>query len=765
VNEHPESPRPSDVSTVAVGPGANASDAIGPYRLLQKLGEGGMGEVWLAEQTDPVRRRVALKLIKVGMDTKQVVGRFEAERQALALMDHPSVAKVFDAGSTAEGRPYFVMEYVAGVPITEHCDRHRLTVRERLELFMDVCGGVQHAHQKAIIHRDLKPSNVLVSLQDGKAAPKIIDFGVAKATAQRLTEETVFTELGVLIGTPEYMSPEQADLTGQDVDVRTDVYALGVVLYELLVGVLPFEPRELRRAGLDGIRRMIREVEPPRPSTRLDTLEAARSTDSARCRHVDVPTLRRELSGDLDWVVMKALDKERARRYGSPAELAADLAHHLRDEPVQARPPSTTYRARKFVRRHRIGVAFAATGAVALVGFAVTMAVQAERLRAQMRQTEREAKAKAQVSTFLTDLFRVSDPSQARGRTITARELLDRGEAKIRSTLTDQPEVRAELLATMARVYDNLGLFERAEALQKEAFDARRRVLGDDHADTLWSMNALANVYVGRGRYAEAEALYRETLERRKRVLGPEHPDTLISMFNLALVRQRQGRAADAETLFRETLEIQKRVLGPEHAATLKTMVSIAGALSDQKRYPEAEASFRDAVAVEKRVLGPDHPDALLATVSMGYAMSAQGRFADAEAIYRDALETQKRVLGPDHPDTLKTMNTLAGVLLDQRRYAPAEPIYRDLLEARKRVLGISHPDTLWSFYNLGCLASLQGKRQDALGYLREAVDHGFADADTFGRDADLAPLKNDPEFQRIVGVARKNRERAAGGK
>jgi non-specific serine/threonine protein kinase/serine/threonine-protein kinase len=298
-----------------------------------------MGEVWLAEQTEPVTRRVALKVIKQGMDTKQVVARFEAERQALAMMDHPAVAKVFDAGATPEGRPYFAMEYVKGVPITTHCDRHRLSNAERLKLFMQVCEGVQHAHQKAIIHRDLKPSNVLVSIQDGKAVPKIIDFGVAKATAQRLTEKTVFTQLGVLIGTPEYMSPEQAEMTEQDVDTRTDVYSLGVMLYELLVGALPFDPKELRSGGYDGIRRKIREEDPPRPSTRLSTL-GDRSAESAKCRQVDLPSLQRQLRGDLDWITMKALEKDRTRRYGSPMELAADVERHLEHRPVLASPPS-----------------------------------------------------------------------------------------------------------------------------------------------------------------------------------------------------------------------------------------------------------------------------------------------------------------------------------------------------------------------------------------------------------------------------------------
>ncbi len=335
-------------------PGSTAR-TIGPYHLLERIGEGGMGEVWVADQHKPIHRRVALKLIKAGMDTKQVIARFESERQALAMMDHPAIAKVFDAGETDEGHPYFVMEYVQGIPITAYCDQYRLTTQERLELFSHVCEGVQHAHQKAIIHRDLKPSNILVAIQDAVPVPKIIDFGVAKATAQSLTERTMYTELGMLIGTPEYMSPEQAEMSGQNVDTRTDVYSLGAILYELLVGALPFDPKELRRAGFDEIRRKIREQDPPKPSTKVSTM-GEDSTTQAHNRRMERPALIRQLKGDLDWITMKALEKDRTRRYGSPAELAADIDRYLHHQPIVARPPSTVYKAKKFVRRHRVGV-------------------------------------------------------------------------------------------------------------------------------------------------------------------------------------------------------------------------------------------------------------------------------------------------------------------------------------------------------------------------------------------------------------------------
>jgi serine/threonine protein kinase/tetratricopeptide (TPR) repeat protein len=707
-------PPDRDSEWTALPPDSNHPERIGPYRILQKIGEGGMGEVYEALQEEPVRRKVALKVIKAGMDTKQVVARFEAERQALALMDHPGVAKVFDAGSTERGRPYFVLEHVSGVPITEYCDRHKLSNHERLLLFTQVCEGVQHAHQKGVIHRDLKPSNVLVAIQEDKPVPKIIDFGVAKATAQRLTEKTLFTELGVLIGTPEYMSPEQAEMTTEDVDTRTDVYALGVMLYELLTGALPFDPKELRSGGFEGIRQKIREEDPTKPSARLSTLGDERSQKSAASRNIDLPALRSQLKGDLDWIVMRALEKDRTRRYGSPSELAADVRRHLGHEPVLAGPPSTLYRARKFVRRHRIGVGVAAVGVTVLAVFALTMAVQAARIAAERDRANSEREASDRVAEFLVGLFEVSDPSEARGSTITAREILDSGAREIYEGLAGQPELQARLMTTVGEVYHKLGLYSQAEPLLEQALETRRSLLDDEHPDTLGSMHALAYLYWLQGRYDEAERLCLETLESQKRILGADHPNTLESMNTLVALYKYRKRNDEAVALCLETIEAQKRVLGADHRETLTSMSNLALLYSDM------------------------------------------GQFDKAEPLCLETLETRKRVLGTDHPETLTSMNRLAHLYLGQGRYDEAEPLLLETLAIRKRVFGESHPDTAISLYNMGCLEAQRGNREEALDWLRRATDAGFAFANWMANDYHLESLHG-PEFDALVARAREN--------
>jgi eukaryotic-like serine/threonine-protein kinase len=704
------------------GPGGAAAGQIGPYRLLQMLGEGGMGEVWLAEQKAPIRRTVALKLIKAGMDTKAVVARFESERQALALMDHPNIAQVYEAGSTAEGRPYFAMEYVPGLSITEYCDKHRLTVKERLELFMQVCDGVQHAHQKAIIHRDLKPSNVLVLEQGSKAAPKIIDFGLAKAMAQRLTDKTIFTELGVLVGTPEYMSPEQADLREQNIDTRTDVYSLGVILYELLVGNLPFDAKALRAAGLDAILRMIREVEPPKPSTKVRSMGEG-SAATAEKRKEEPRSFVRHLQGELDWITMKALEKDRIRRYGAPSELAADISRYLLSEPVLAGPATTGYRIKKYAARHRISLAAAAGLLLLVIAFVVTQAIQLHRIRQERDRANRERDRATRITDFMTGMFKVSDPSEARGNSITARELLDKASADIDTGLTKDPDLQAQMMHVMGYVYENLGLYPRAQSLDQRALDIQRRVLGPEHPDTLSSMNNMANVLSAEGRYPEAEKLQRETLDIRRRVLGPEHPQTLQSLYNLANVLEHKGQYAEAEKLYRQTLDVQRRLLGPEDPETLGTMMNLGNILVDQGHYPEAEKLYQETLVLERRVLGPEDPETLKLMNNLGNVFSAEGRYPEAEKIYRETLDIRRRVLGPNHPDTLTLMDILAYVLDQEGHRAEAEQLNRQALDSLRRVLGPEHPHTLASMYSLAIILSDEGHYAEAEKLYRQTLD------------------------------------------
>ena len=699
--------------------------AIGPYHLLEKIGEGGMGEVWVAEQHKPIHRRVALKLIKAGMDTRQVIARFESERQALAMMDHPAIARVFDAGETDEGRPYFVMEYVQGIPITAHCDRSRLTTLERLDLFRHVCEGVQHAHQKAVIHRDLKPTNILVAVQDGVAVPKIIDFGVAKATARSLTERTMYTELGMLIGTPEYMSPEQAEMSGQNVDTRTDIYSLGAILYELLVGALPFDPKELRRAGFDEIRRKIREEDPPKPSTKLSTIGDA---STAQNRRTDRPALIRQIRGDLDWITMKALEKDRTRRYGSPSEMAADIERYLHHQPVVARPPSAIYKAGKFVRRHAVGVGVAATLAVLLVAFSVTTAVQARRVARERDRANREAEASRQVSDFLTGLFKVSDPGEARGNSITAREILDRGADKIAKELQDQPLVQARLMTTMGQVFQSLGLYDQALPLLKSALETRRKTLGREDPDVASSLEYLGYLWIAKGDYAAAEPLLQESLSLRRALLGEGHPDVATSLATLGELSYGKGDLAAAEDHYRRSLEIRRQAFGDARIEVADSMNDLAVTLKAKGDYAEAESMYRESLAMRRRLLGEDHPTVAQSLNNLGmylYQMflNKKNDGAEAERLLRQALALNRRIMGNEHPEVSTNLNNLALLLRDKGEYDQAIALFREVTALDRKSLGDDHPYVASSLNSLASTLARKGDHRAAEELFRQAMD------------------------------------------
>jgi serine/threonine protein kinase/tetratricopeptide (TPR) repeat protein len=694
---------------------------IGPYRIVRQIGRGGMGVVFEAEQEEPVRRTVALKLIKWGMDTREVIARFESERQALALMNHQYIANVLDAGATEQGRLYFAMEYVKGIPITDYCDKNRLTIRDRLELFTRVCEGIQHAHQKGILHRDIKPSNVLVSIQDDKPIPKIIDFGLAKAISQRLTEKTIYTELGQLVGTPEYMSPEQAEMTNLDIDTRTDVYSLGVMLYELLVGARPFEEKSLRQAGFYEITRRIREDDPPKPSARLSGLGDT-STLAAAKRRVELPVLERQLRGDLDWVTMKALEKDRIRRYGSAADLATDVRRYLSNEPVQARPPSLTYTVGKFVRRNRVVVAAACLVLIAvLVGLAAAAAgfirARHERDLAEKARNESEA-----VTDFLAGMLAAADPSEL-GKDVTVRQVLDQASSSLGEEFSEQPLIEARLRGTMGETYEALGLYGEAEPHLRRALEIQTELQPEEQPERLKAVHDLALLYRKQGRLEEAEPLSVAALEGARRALGEEHPQTLAAMHSLASLYQDQGRHQEAEALYVETLELRSRVLGAEHDDTLSTKNNLGWFYKELGRFEEAEELLAESLDVHRRVLGDEHPDTLVAMNNLASVYMTSGRYPEAEALYGDALELFRRLLGENHPHTLANLNNLAGLYSDQGRYDEAGTMLTEALEIQRRTLGDEHSDTLTTLVNLGVLRARQGRLVEAEPLLTEAVE------------------------------------------
>ena len=737
----PSSQLPENNSDAVTLPITGVTDrrSIGPYHLSRKLGEGGMGQVWLAEQTTPVRRLVALKLIRAGMCDSTTVHRFQSERQSLAIMDHPSIAKVFDAGATQEGQPYFAMEYVPGLPITDYCDQKKLNIRERLELFIRVCEGVQHAHQKSIMHRDLKPANVLVVEVDGEPMPRIIDFGLAKVAIPLGFGHTSLTLAGTPMGTPAYMSPEQADPGVRDVDTRTDVYSLGVLLYELLTGTLPFDIDEWENKPLDYVLRQVREKETPRPSTQFKKKASThqKAATAAVMRSSDSRQLGRLLSGDLDWITMKALEKDRGRRYGTPSELSADIGRYLNDEPVLAGPATAGYRMRKYVLRHRIALGAVAGILLVLAGFVVTQSLA-------LRRITRERDRATRITDFMTGIFKVSNPSEAHGNTITAREILDRASADIDTGLARDPELQARMMSIMGDVYYNLGLYTRAQSLQQHAIEVDQRVLGPENPETLRSMRSLASALNRQGHSSQAEALQRQALDIQRRVLSPENPDTLMAASSMANILLKEGHYAEAEKLHREVLDIRRRTLGPENMETLRSMVALGNVLDSEGHFAEEESIRRETLDLQRRAFGPDHPETLFSLSNLANLIAMQGHYAEAEKLHREALDIRRRVLGPEHPDTLVAMSNLAEDLSNEGRYAESEQLHRQVLDIRRRVIGPEHQETLESADFLARVLALDGKYVEAETLHRETLATqrrvlGPENPDTLASMSDLA--------------------------
>ncbi len=751
--------RPAPRSVIE-GPGSR----IGPYRLLQQIGEGGMGVVYMAEQEKPIRRKVALKIIKPGMDTGQVVARFEAERQALALMDHPNIARVLDAGTTDSGRPYFVMDLVRGIPITQFCDESKLSPRGRLDLFVPVCQAIQHAHQKGIIHRDVKPTNVMVTLHDGKPVPKIIDFGVAKATDQRLTERTLFTQYGAIIGTPEYMSPEQAELSGLDVDTRTDIFSLGVLLYELLTGTTPLERAKLREASYAEILRRIKEEEAPKPSTRIShsgdrlaLIAATRRTEPAR--------LTRLVRGELDWIVMKALEKDRARRYETVNSLASDIQRYLDGEPVEAGPPSASYKLQKFARKHRAALATVGAFVVLLVMasmvsmYLAIRATQAERtakaernramaaevdaVRQRDRAVTAEQKAKAEaaratteaaiarsVNDFLQqDLLGQADvDNQARpglkpDPDIKVRTLLDRAAGAIGGKFVGQPAVEVAIRRTIAETYWALWLDPSAEMHFEQSLALARRELGTRHPDTLNAMVSQASVYAWKREYAKAEPLYVEALEGLHRVQGAEHPDTLRAMYRLAEMFFWRGNYSKAESLFDTTLKLSRKVFGEVHGDSLRIMVSLAGLYFDEGKFSDSEAITEKALEIGRRIRGENYRQTIYLTAVLADLYQTKGMYARADELYSQALERSPRLRGAKGFDTLQYTLWLGRLYNAQGKATQAEKLLTKALSDLRGTPGDYRQLTYRTTRALAETYEIEGKPTEAEVLYTQALD------------------------------------------
>ncbi len=717
---------------------------IGHYRVLRLVGEGGMGAVYEAEQDQP-RRIVALKVIKPGFATSENLRRFQQESQALGRLQHPGIAQIYEASTADTGfgpQPYFAMELIRGRTLREYSEAHQLHAREQLALMAKVCDAVAHAHQRGVIHRDLKPGNILV---DETGQPKILDFGVARLTESDV-QHTRQTGLGQIVGTLAYMSPEQVLGDPLALDIRSDVYALGVILYELLAGRLPYS---LHHKPLHEVLEVIREEEP-----------------------APLSSIQRSYRGDIDTIVAKALEKDKARRYASAADLAGDIRRYLADEPITARPASASYQLQKFTRRHKALVAGTLAVFLVLALGVVASTWQAVRARRAERAAANEAAAARAINDFLqNDLLALasaatqSGPSAKPDPDLKVRTALDRAAAHIAGKFDTQPEVEAAIRETIGQTYLGLGQYPQAraqleralnvarrafgaenpktlqminrlgrtayhqgkypeaETLYSQALADQRRFLGLEHPDTLSSMSGLATAYTSEGKYAQGEALYRQTLELQRRVLGPEHPDTLSSMIGLAVAYGYEGKFAEETALDSQTLEIRRRVLGPEHPDTLMSMNNLAGDYVEQGNYAQAAALFNQTLEIQRRVLGSEHHDTLMSAFNLATVYANQGEYAQAEALFRQNLEIKRRVLGPEHSETLLCMVNLAAADITLGKYAPAEELSLQSLEIQRRVMGPEHVDTLMSMNNLADAYNGLGNYAEAEALLSRTLE------------------------------------------
>jgi eukaryotic-like serine/threonine-protein kinase len=737
-----------------------AGQIVGSYRLISLIGLGGMGTVWLAERSDGrFDRKAAVKFLSAALIGHGGEERFKREGAILGRFSHPHIADLLDAGVASNGQPYIVLEYVEGQPIDRYCDEHNLDVRSRVSLFLDVVGAVAHAHANLIVHRDIKPTNVLVS-NDGQV--KLLDFGIAKLLeAEGQDAATLLTQTGDSPLTPEYAAPEQ--VAGAPITTATDVYGLGVLLYQLLSGKHPAgtalrSPAALVKAIVDT------EPLPPSDIVHPSTPDAEATTAIAATRASTPERLYRLLRGDLDTIVGKALKKNPEERYASASTMADDLRRYLKHEPISARPDTLAYRAVKFLRRNRFVVALGTLAFLATAAGLIGAVLQARINRQERDAAVRERDRANRIADFMVKMFKVSNPSEARGSSITAREILDKASKETESGLSKDPEMQAQMMNVMGDVYFNLGLLSESHKLLERTLAVQQRVLGSENPDTLRTASLLGMVLRKEGHSEEAEKLDRETLAIQNRVLGPENQDTLATMSGLANALMWEGKTTEAEKLDRELVEIRRRVLGPDDPETARSIDNLAFCLSlegEQGKvddFPESEKLSREALAIKQRILGPEHPDTITSMADLAATLSLERKLPEAEKLTREALEMRRRILGPEHTDTLDTMTYLSNVLGEEGRYAEAEKVEAEARAIQRRVLGPDHPATAVSTFNLGCLEALQGHRERALSFLREAIDHGLRPTQAVAavQDDDLKSLRGDPRYEALVAEVKK---------
>ena len=709
--------READGASVSAQP-----DPVDGFRLIEKLGEGGMGEVWLAEQAEPVRRDVALKIVKRGMDSDAVLARFDAERQALALMNHPAVSRVYGAGVTQRGRPYFVMEAVRGDWITRHCDQAGLSLEQRLRLFCEVCDGVQHAHRRGIIHRDLKPANILVAVEDGMATPKIIDFGIAKATEQPLASDSPRTELGVAVGTPIYMSPEQSDRSRQDIDTRTDVYSLGVVLYELLTGDTPIPRAEWSELGPLEIHRRLSERPPDRPSSRVSRL-APDATEVAARRGLSLPQLHRRLRGDLDWIAMRALERDREHRYAGVEVLADDIRRFLTKQPVEARPPALTYRLALAMRRHRL-----AFGAVAILTFGLIVgAVGLVGGLVQARRAEREARLEAAKANaigrfLLTDVLRSASPWRL-GRSVRVVDVLDDAVRGMERLSEEQPEVALAVLHTAGDAFSSLGLYDRAIELLDRAAKEREALLGANDPETAASQLALGRAYVRANRHSEGLPLIERAAATLSATLGQEAPLTIEAETALISASYRL-ESADQSVVAIDTLARRaEEQFGLQDERTLEALSLLSTFLIRSNRLEEAETQAIRIADHYESIGNTGHPHYLLAQESRGQVAGIRGQFDEAERLIRESIAQADQSVGNDHPVVLHQRVALAELLSNYGRFEAAESEFLRVIQGYDALGGRESRLALLAREDLAINYRKMGRLDEAEFLAREVLE------------------------------------------